>query len=206
MDFLKTILPSLHWGQDFSTTPCAMSLASFPASPSAYFDLHFVFMQNSMGLLPFFMAKTIGKLQVPQILFAGFIRAFDGSETVVLHLGYLLHAAKLPNLPFLICKSPSLQAGHLPKVVKASLVSMFASRSSLPISFSCFLKSVIISVIALFASSRTSAGFLFSSLMPSISSSKCLVSSSSTILGAYFCSVSTVFMPSSVASIALPVT
>src|SRR3989338_7241777 len=114
MLFLRTSFPSLHWGHSFSIIPFAISFASFPASPLTYFDLHFGFMQNSLGLLPLFIAKTIGILQVLHVFFEGLIKAFDGSLKVVLHSGYLLHAMNIPNLPLLSCKSPSLHAGHLP--------------------------------------------------------------------------------------------
>src|SRR3989338_10627219 len=101
MLLLKTIFPSLHFGHSFSTMPFAISFASFPASPSTCFDLHFGFMQNSWGIFPLFLARTFGKLHVSHDFCAGFIKAFDGKEKVVLHSGYLLHAAKAPYFPFL---------------------------------------------------------------------------------------------------------
>src|SRR3989338_258306 len=203
---LNTIFPSLHFGHCFSIFPFAIAFASFPASPSTCLLGHFLFKQKSLGCFPLLMATTIGNPHVSQIFCAGLIKALEGKDIAVLHFGYWLHAAKCPNFPLLICKFPLLQTGHFPKLDKASLVSILAASSSLPISFSFFLKSYSILVIAPLASCSTSSFFILSSMIFSISPSKCLVSSSSTILGAYFSRVSTVLIPRFVASIDFPST
>src|SRR3989338_8587934 len=206
MLLLNTISPSVHFGHFLFISPLAIALASFPASPSTFLLGHFGLRQNSIGCLAFFIASTFGKLQTSQFFFAGFIRAFFGREKIVLQSGYLLHAQNTPNFPLRIIKLPSLQAGQMPRKVISSWVSRFAFCKSVHISFSCFLKSIRIFVIASFASSSSFSFLCFSSLIFSISSSKCLVSSSSIIFGQYFSSVSTVEIPRLVASMAFPCT
>src|SRR3989338_11363287 len=190
MLLLSTTSPSLHLGHFLLTSPFAIAFACIPASPSTCLLGQFGFKQNSKVCLAFFIASTIGKLQTTQFFFAGFINAFFGNEKIVLQSGYLLHAAKLPNFPILIVIFPSLQTGQMPRKAISSCVSLFAFESSLPISFSCFLKSAIILVMASFASSRIFSFFCLISLIFSISISKCLVSSSSSIFWQYFSRVS----------------
>src|SRR3989344_6995966 len=135
-----------------------------PASPSTFLLGHFGLRENSIGCFAFLMARTFGKPQTSQFFFAGFMNAFFGNEKTVLQSGYLLHAAKLPNFPLLIVIFPSLQTGQMPRKDISSCVSLFAFESSLPISFSCFLKSAIILVMASFASSRIFSFFCLISL------------------------------------------
>src|SRR3989338_2556932 len=206
MLLLKTISPSLHFGHFLLISPFAIAFACCPASPSTSFVGHFGFRQNSCGCFAFLIAKTFGKPQTSQFFFAGLISAFFGIEKIVLQFGYLLQAAKLPNLPLLIIKFPSLHTGHCPRKAISSWVSRLAFDSSSPISFWCFLKSANIFVIASFASSNMFSFFCWSSLIFSISISKCLVSSSSIILGQYFSRVSIVEIPNSVDSIDWPLT
>src|SRR3989338_4828805 len=150
---LNTIFPSLHCGHCFSISPLAIAFASFPASPPTCLLGHFLFKQKSWGLFPLLIATTIGNPHVSQIFLAGLIRALEGKDIAVLHFGNWLQAAKFPYFPLLICKFPLLQTGHFPKLDKASLVSILAASNSLPISFSFFLKSNNILVIAPLASS-----------------------------------------------------
>src|SRR3989338_4764907 len=206
MELLNTMSPSPHFGHFLLTSPFAIAFAFAPASPSTFLLGHFGLRQNSIGCFALFIAKTIGKLQTSQFFLAGFMKAFFGSEKIVLQSGYLLQEAKLPNFPLLIVMFPSLHTGQMPIKAISSCVALLASESSLPISFSCFLKSPMIFVIASLASSSRFSFFWAFSLIFSISSSKCLVSSSSIILGQYFSRVSIVDMPSSVASIAFPCT
>src|SRR3989338_4010647 len=107
--------PSLHFGHFLFISPFAIAFASLPASPSKFLLGHFGFRQNSIGCLAFLIAKTFGNPHVSQSFFAGFMSAFFGKENIVLQSGYLLQAAKIPYLPLLIARLPTLHTGQIPR-------------------------------------------------------------------------------------------
>src|SRR3989338_6489594 len=198
---LTTIFPLPHFVQGLFSPSLICRLAS-----AETFDGHSVFIQTSCGFLALLITVIIGCLHVSHALPVFLTSPFDGSLNVALHSGYVPHAMNLPNLPLFIISVPFPQAGHGPMVFSFVSDSFVASISSSPILFSFFLKTSRIFTSTVLASSSTSAPFFLSSCISSISISKCLVSSSSIISGLYLPSVSTIFIPKSVASMALPVT
>src|SRR3989338_5507681 len=192
MLFLITIVPSLHFSHFVSSLSLFIS-----------FEGQSGLMHTSWGCFRFLMTSIFGWEQWSHMLSIVLMKPLLGSLNVTLHSGYLAHAMNLPNLPLLSIRVPSLQATHFPTVFAFVSAVFVASNRLAPMSFSFFLNSASMSVSTSFASLSTVSCFFLPSMTSSISTSKCLVSSSLTTFGLYFSSVSIVFIPSSVAVTAL---
>ena len=108
-----TLIGAPHFSHFLSIEPSLIALYSCSVSLSkSLFSSGFRL--SSMGFLPFLSTCIIG-YPFSDILFAGLMIAFFGKLYVVLQSGYLLHAAKAPNLPCFIIMAPSLHTGQGPK-------------------------------------------------------------------------------------------